>query len=147
MVNTITDNENINKGWIIKEVLDERIENFEKISKNKDLDFKSKIQKLIFNLEFKLESFKKDFWYIEFINFFEFILEKFYNYLIFTYREEKSIENIEKYFPKNQKQIPIIFWAWHNKNWKKIVEEHNEKNKENHYSLKIINFWPKEFDK
>lgn len=117
-----------------------------KISKDENSDFKEKIEKLILNLDFKIEGFKKDFWNLGFINFFEFILKEIYNYLVFTYRETNTIENIEKYFPKNQKQIPIIFWSWHNENWKKIVEKHNEKNPKNHYSLKIIDFCPDEFD-
>ena len=53
-------------------------------------------------------------------------------------RELEVIKNIDKRIPKNQKEVPIIFWAWHLKNWKRSIEKHNKENPDNHYSLRTI---------
>ena len=57
---------------------------------------------------------------------------------IYWKRELEVIKNIDKRIPKNQKEVPIIFWAWHLKNWKRSIEKHNKENPDNHYSLRTI---------
>ena len=57
---------------------------------------------------------------------------------IYWKRELEVIKNIDKRIPKNQKEVPIIFWVWHLKNWKRSIEKHNKENPENHYSLRTI---------
>lgn len=108
------------------------------INKN---NFRLKIATLLDDLVNAKEKLERRFWNIWFIDFFEYLRFKILSYLTFTYRETIIIENIEKLFPKDQKQIPIIFWYNHNKNWEKIIKKHNEENPENQYSLKIIDFW------
>lgn len=133
MVNTITDNENINKGWIIKEVLDERIENFEKISKIISI---SEVQKEIWELQrlkrtlkynkenFKIFEEKLKTLYDKSIDISEKELQELFklDYFCRFYKKVKSqIRKIKTEIRKNKntKREILIIWQIHfTKNWK-----------------------------